>query len=91
MFKLAVLRVVVAVKPLLRGLLDAPVLIDKAIPVGGQLLCLDALVMLRLVQLVKISLDFPVLNPGQLYGIGKNTVAGLLLMEPPCIVGRGVL
>ncbi len=47
--------------------------------------------MLLIVQLIEIPTDFPAHFSGQLHGIGKNIVAGLLPIKFPCVVLSGVL
>ena len=80
-----------SVEKLPRGLLPVPVGIGQAHHIGGNGLFLDALVVLRVVQLKEIAPDFPALHACKLNGIGQNPVAGLLLMETPGIVRPCVL
>ena len=47
--------------------------------------------MLLVVQLIESSTDFPAHFAGQLHGVGKNMVAGLLPIKFPCVVLSGVL
>ena len=84
-------RVGGSVEKLLCGLLPIPVGIGQAHHIGGNRLFLYTLVVLRIVQLIEIAPDFPVLHACKLNGIGQNPIAGLLLVETPGIVRPCVL
>ena len=73
------------------GYLPCPMLINQLDRVGGKRLVLNALILPCIVKLIKIAFDFPALLARQLDGISKDTVACLLYVESPCIVGGGVL
>ena len=90
-FKLSKLGVGITVKASVCWLLPRPLLINKRYCPRVNRVILDALIMLFIVQLIQVALDLPALYPGQLHGISKDKVAGLLLVETPCVIRCGVL
>ena len=85
-FKLPKLRVGVAVKILSGGLCPFPMLINQRVIIGRDRLFYHAPEVLPVIKLVKVPFELPVLFPGQLHQIGKDNIAGLLPVKPPCVV-----
>ena len=85
-YKLPKLRVGAAVKALRCGLRPAPMLIMQGYSIGGQRLFRNVLKVLRVIQFIKAALNFPALCACDCDGIGKDMVAGLLPVKPPCVV-----
>ena len=85
-FKLPKLRVGVAVKILSGGYAALPMLINKRVIIGRDRLFYHAPEVLLIVKLIEVAFELPVLFPGQLHQIGKDGIAGLLPVKPPCVV-----
>ena len=61
-------------------------LIEQRVIIGGQRFFDYFPEVLRIVKLIEIAFDFSVYNPGQLHRIGKDFIARLFPVKPPCVM-----
>lgn len=61
-------------------------LIEQRVIIGGQRFFDYFPEVLRIVKLIEIAFDYPIFFPGQLHRIGKDFIAGLLPIKPPCVM-----